>query len=201
MAEDKSEGDKKSAQEKLANEEAEMAKRKVWELINSQQQMKGVPKMTEQEAEVAHNRILELITNKSTTPHLSAQEEERPVYKSRNVFSEDIDEITKMYNEKFRKMPDGTDNSCYKEPVRNSDGSCTMTFNTETEANDFSAEIAEKGINFTIVKDNIVIGYSNGDGKLYHGNGDEFQKGDGELKSSGISRDKFTMPDHSSPRP
>lgn len=83
----------------------------------------------------------------------------------------------------------------YKEPVVDEKGRIILSFPQIGDAEQFFLDQAQKGVNIVIVdlKTNQVMAYSCGDGKLYHGDGKEFQQGD-SLKPSGISFDNFELP-------
>ncbi len=172
MGQDKEEANKKAAREKFANEE-EMANKKAWELINSQQIMK--------------NELTKMKTSESTNNF--------------NVQSEDIDSVLKIFKDKYSK------NSDYKEPIKNSDGILTFSFPSKKEkgktmtdaeilreATSFFTEVAKNEIKSLILdKHHNVLGYSNGDGKLYHPDGKPFEKGDTLSREAGIPLNRFDM--------
>ncbi len=84
----------------------------------------------------------------------------------------------------------------YVAPVVNTDGSIYLSFPEKGDAEDFCVDQAEKGRRFIMIdaETKTVMAYSNGDGTLYHANGDVFQKGD-SLKPSSISRNGFELPE------
>ncbi len=102
--------------------------------------------------------------------------------------SSNMDEILADYKKKFGEE------EWYQEPKV--DGNkVTLTFASKEALSDFAQEQAEKNRPFVVVdaKTQQVMAYSNGDGKLYHGNGKEFNKGD-ELRPCGGHIDDFKMP-------
>lgn len=125
-----------------------------------------------------------------------------------NVQSDEIDIVLKMFQEKYCKKPDGTTNSEYKAPTKNNDGSRTFLFPstkedgspmTDTEileeATSFFTSVAEKNVKTVILDkhNGNVLGYSNGDGKLYHPDGQSFKSGDRLSREKGIPMGQFDM--------
>ena len=84
----------------------------------------------------------------------------------------------------------------YVAPVVNTDGSISLSFPKKGDAEDFCMDQAVKGRRFIVIdaETNTVMAYSNGDGTLYHANGDVFKQGD-SLKPSRISRNGFELPE------
>ncbi|PJD93603.1 MAG: hypothetical protein CK424_02040 [Legionella sp.] len=118
-----------------------------------------------------------------------------------NVQSEEMDIILNMFKEKYGKNPE------YKESIKNSDGSITLSFpstkeNGETmtdaerfkEVTSFFTEVAKTAKFVIMDKDRVnVLGYSNGDGNLYQPDGKELEKGKQLSSEAGIPLDKFDM--------
>jgi len=107
------------------------------------------------------------------------------------IEGEDLSSVIGLYKAKYGRKPDGTNNPHYRKPTQNEDGSVTLCFASEQEFMDFSRNAAEKKLAFIMTDSNkMVIGYSNGDGLLYHADGNECKKGD-VMKPSNISLDDF----------
>jgi hypothetical protein len=98
--------------------------------------------------------------------------------------------IVLAYNNMFGGKPG------YVEPVVNTDGSINLSFPQKGDAENFCVGQAEKGRRFIVIdaETKTVMAYSNGDGTLYHANGDAFKKGD-SLKPSSIPRNGFELPE------
>lgn len=111
---------------------------------------------------------------------------QHPLYSSTN-----LQLIIDAYNQKF--CIDNAYKSGYGKP--NEQGGClTLQFPTEKDEVAFDLEMAVKKISFKIIdpKTQLVIAYSNGDGKLYHGDDKEFNVGDSYYRSpQDKSRDVF----------
>ncbi len=93
----------------------------------------------------------------------------------------------------YKKLYSGE--SWYQEP-KMEDGTLTLSFPTQQDAVNFYLDQSEKNREFVVVniKTNKVVAYSNGDGKLYHGDGRAFQQGD-TLSPCGVDFDSFNMPE------
>ncbi len=117
--------------------------------------------------------------------------EENAKKKQVSVQSDQIEAILKAYKERF------ADDDWYKKhPLEmEEDGSVTLHFKSFDDLADFSKEQAESGASFTIVdkETNKVMAYSNGDGKLYNGDGTEFKAGQKDFIAGGDFKD-FKMP-------
>jgi hypothetical protein len=98
--------------------------------------------------------------------------------------------IVSAYNKMFGGKPG------YVEPVVNTDGSISLSFPEKGDAEGFCVDQAKKGRRFIVIdaETKTVMAYSNGDGTLYHANGDVFKKGD-SLKPSSIPRNGFELPE------
>ncbi len=110
-----------------------------------------------------------------------------------NVLPEDKNEkdsIIDAYKNQFGGKPG------FKEPIVNRDGSITLTFPNKGDAEKFFIGEAQKGTRMIIVDavTQTVMGYSNGDGTLYHADGNECKSGDA-LKPSKIAAKDFTLPE------
>ncbi len=107
------------------------------------------------------------------------------------IEGEDLGLVVALYNEKYNKKPDGTPNPDYRKPTKNEDGSVSLYFTSEQEFINFSIDAADKKMAFIMTdSSNMVLCYSNGDGQLYHADGNEYKKGD-LMKQSNISLEEF----------
>ena len=136
------------------------------------------------------------LAGKPTLATIPDSGSEAEAEKTVSVQGEDVDFVLQLYKDTYSSRPD------YKQPTKNPDGSHSVSFSSAAEMTNFLMDAAGKNAKFILVdaKTKTVMGYSNGDGKLYHADGNECNKGD-ELKPSSIASDKFTMPERSSPRP
>lgn len=100
------------------------------------------------------------------------------------------DDIIKAFSAFFGAKPGFTP------PTANEDGSISLSFPYKGAAEEFCLDQAQKGQSFAIVdaETKTVMGYSNGDGTLYHADGTEFQAGD-TLKKSDIALKDFKLPE------
>lgn len=101
----------------------------------------------------------------------------------------------------------------HKEPVANEDGSVDLPFKSREDSMNFLMSQANKKHEFMVIdpRTNTLKAYSNGDGKLYHSNGNEVKSGDklepsnvkveDFLKSKGLEIDYGTPPAAPAPRP
>lgn len=105
------------------------------------------------------------------------------------VHSKKLDPIIEDYKKLFGK-----------EPVIK-DGRTELSFPSAKSMADFMLDQSHKERAFVVVDKatNKVMAYSNGDGKLYHGNGDEFHPGD-KPEPSGVDKSDFKMPERASQR-
>lgn len=121
--------------------------------------------------------------------------------KSVKIQSENVEDFIKAFNKKF-----GED-EWYKKnpPQKNEDGSLNLSFKSDKDMASFFQDQAKEGKSFIMVDGatNKVIGFSNGDGKLYKpgadGNKQEFTGGSlfptpDELKKL-PDKDEFKMPE------
>jgi hypothetical protein len=122
------------------------------------------------------------------------QLEEEAKKKQVVIQSENIAALLKSLQDHFK------DNDWYKkaenQPVQNDDGSITMHFQSPQDMADFSQKQATEKQNFVMIdeKTNKVMAYSNGDGKLYNGDGTEYDAAQkGEFKTGKDYKD-FIMP-------
>lgn len=107
------------------------------------------------------------------------------------VESEDLNPLVADYKNLYSKE------SWYKEPIVEN-GRTELTFPSQEVAANFFQDQAVKNRGFIVVdSQNKVIAYSNGDGKLYHSDGNEFKKGD-KLTPSEIDLDQFQIPEKKS---
>lgn len=153
---------------------------------------KTTTKTTEQEDEVFLSPPLATEgTDIAQTLGAELDAEENAKKKQMSVQSEQIDAMLKAYKDRFG------DDEWYKKhpPEVEEDGSLTMHFKSFDDLADFSQEQAEAGVPFTMVdKDtNRVLAYSNGDGKLYNGDGSEFKAGQKDF-IAGDDLKNFKMP-------
>lgn len=85
----------------------------------------------------------------------------------------------------------------YKPPVNEKNG-VVFSFPKLNDAEEFFISQASKGRKMVILDGSTnpmtVMGYSNGDGTLYHADGSELKTGD-KLKASGIPYQDFEMPE------
>lgn len=83
----------------------------------------------------------------------------------------------------------------YKPPTRNAEGHIIFSFPEKGDAEDFFLSEAQNGRRMMIVdaETNTVVGYSTGDGTLYHADGRPFEKGQ-TLEPSKIPYKEFTIP-------
>ncbi len=104
--------------------------------------------------------------------------------------SEEADEIIGLYKLKYKNEP------WFKEPTKAEDGKISLNFGSLKEEVNFDLQMAEANIKFMVVDKatNTVIAYSNGDGKLYHGDGEEFHPDDAYTPCS-VPVDTFTLPE------
>jgi hypothetical protein len=161
---------------------------------------KTTAKTTEQEDEVFLSPPLETEgTDIAQTMGAQLDAEENAKKKQMSVQSEQIDALLKAYKDRF-----GEDDWYKKHPPEvEEDGSLTMHFKSFDDLADFSKEQAEAGVPFTMVDKatNKVMAYSNGDGKLYNGDGTEFKAGQKDF-IAGDDLKNFKMPaPTSSPEP
>lgn len=110
-----------------------------------------------------------------------------------NVLPEDKNEkdpLIDAYKKQFGGKPG------FKEPIVNRDGSVMLSFPNKGDAEKFFIEEAQKGTRMIIVDavTRTVMGYSNGDGTLYHSDGSEC-KSDDTLKPSQVAAKDFTLPE------
>lgn len=104
---------------------------------------------------------------------------------------DDKDDIIAAYNARFGGKPG------FVQPVRNEDGSVSLSFPEKGDAESFFMDQAAKGRKMIIIdgETGTIMAYSNGgDGTLYHADGKPFEKGD-ELKPSTIKKEDFTLPE------
>lgn len=123
---------------------------------------------------------------------------------SANIKSADISDIVKKYTDMFKtegKEGEKTWQKGFAEPKTNTDGSVSLTFKSQNEMTKFLSSAAQDKKAF-VVSDNKghVMGYSNGDGKLYHHNGKECNESD-TLKASSTPIRDFQMPEPNSDTP
>lgn len=121
------------------------------ELMNLSRHHKGYAEMTAAE-------MTEAFEKKSHTKNVDV------------VSNDDLDPVLQAYKEKYSKE------KWYQEP-ETKDGKTSLAFPSEEDAAQFFREQAEAGHSFVVIdgKTNQVMAYSDGDGKLYHSNGNEFQ--------------------------
>ena len=99
--------------------------------------------------------------------------------------------IINLYNKKFSKNPDGTPNPKYQAPL-NREGKLNLVFSSANEATSFFSEAVKQNKTFILLDQNKnVIGYSNGDGKLRHADGNEVKSGESLKLVGTIPFDKF----------
>lgn len=108
--------------------------------------------------------------------------------------SEQSEALMQAFLERFK------DNDWYKktenQPLQNDDGSITMHFESLDDLADFSQSQAAAGRDFVMIdeKTNQVMAYSKGDGKLYNGDGSEYDPAQkGQFKMGKDYKD-FVMP-------
>lgn len=103
---------------------------------------------------------------------------------------QEFDDLAAAYNAMFGGKPG------YKPPVVKADGSVGFSFPNKGDAEAFCLSQAQQGRRMVIIDQQTmtVMGYSNGDGILYHADGQEFQEGD-TLKPSKIADADFTLPE------
>ena len=127
-------------------------------------------------ATMTHQAMLEKLQQEASTKEVGVE------------CSEDVSNaILNEYRARYRNT------DWYKEPEIK-DGKISITFPSEIEMGNFFKDQAEQNRSFIVVDGNTnqVIAYSNGDGKLYHGNGSEYDGGDFQ-RSAGTLAD-FKMP-------
>ncbi|AHE67113.1 hypothetical protein [Legionella oakridgensis] len=115
------------------------------------------------------------------------------------VKSEDQDKMIQDYMEFMRRIT----KKPFDEVPETENGMTKLSFPSLADASLFFQEQSEKNRRFIVVDADTqtVMAYSNGkDGKLYHGDGREFQKGD-VLTPSGISHEDFKIPEPDSITP
>jgi hypothetical protein len=102
----------------------------------------------------------------------------------------EIQTIIEAYNNHFGGKPG------YKAPKKNTDGSIVLEFPNKGDAELFALGEAQKGQKMLIIdsKTQTVLGYSNGDGKLYQADGTEMQEGE-SFSPSNISSKDFSIPE------
>lgn len=114
--------------------------------------------------------------------------------KKATVKSDELDLMLEDYNNLY------PEERCSKEPwykkPEMKDGKMELAFPSEKAMTDFFEDQSSKNRAFMVVdaQTNKVMAYSNGDGKLYHGNGTEFKSGD-KLTPSGVDLAQFQMPE------
>lgn len=153
---------------------------------------KTTAKKTEQEDEVFLSAPLETgETDIAKQIGTQLDDEESAKKKQVLIQSEQLDVLLKAYKDRF-----GEDDWYKKNPPKvEEDGSITMHFKSFDDLADFSKEQAEAGVPFVMVDrdTNKVMAYSNGDGKLYNGDGTEFKAGQKDF-IDGDDFKNFKMP-------
>lgn len=108
-----------------------------------------------------------------------------------NADDDNTDDMVADYNKQFKegdKYKEG-----YAEP-KTEGNKTSLTFPSQESALSFFQGQADKGQSFIIAdKNNKVIAYANGDGKLCRPDGEEFKKGD-PLVASDVDVDDFRIP-------
>lgn len=105
-----------------------------------------------------------------------------------------IDDIVNAYKEQYAQE------SWYEEPAA-SGNDVQFKFASEDELANFFMKQSEKGTSFVMydVVTNKVMAYSNGDGHLYHANGDLVKAGE-KIKPSDIDEQGFEIPNQQNVR-
>ena len=103
---------------------------------------------------------------------------------------QELDDLASAYNEMFGGKPG------YKAPVVHADGNISFSFPNKGDAEGFCLSQAQQGRCMVVIDQQTmtVMGYSNGDGILYHADGQEFQEGN-TLKPSHIADADFDLPE------
>lgn len=107
-----------------------------------------------------------------------------------SVDCDEKNDIIAAYNARFGGKPG------HKPPEVDENGFLRLAFPNKGDAESFFSEEAEKGRRMVIVDANTqtVLGYSNGDGKLYHTDGSELQAGEA-FQSSNVPYKDFVLPE------
>lgn len=102
--------------------------------------------------------------------------------------SDDFHSILQDHKKRYGKE------SWYQEP-KEEKGGIALAFPSEEAAGNFCKDQAEKNRSFMLIdpKTNKVLAYSNGDGKLYNGDGSVYQSGSFKASQHGI--ESFIMPE------
>lgn len=108
------------------------------------------------------------------------------------ITSDDLNSIIQDYRDKYSQ--NNVYQEGYKEPGVE-DGKAYLTFPSEEKLGEFMTDQAEKGRVFIVVDGttNKVMAYSNGNGKLYNGDGSYYEGG--RLQRSIEDYDNFIMPE------
>ncbi|KGP63946.1 type IV secretion protein Dot [Legionella norrlandica] len=136
------------------------------------------------------NKYLEFLQMNSQ--QMEEELKKRGPVKEVEVRSEDLDPIIEDYKKLYSKE------SWYKEPEIK-DGKTHLSFPSQEAASNFFKDQAEKNRSFIVVDGatNKVLAYSNGDGKLYNGNGSVYQGGEFQASKEDFSH--FKMPEREGP--
>ncbi|MBI2785890.1 MAG: hypothetical protein HYX60_06140 [Legionella longbeachae] len=134
--------------------------------------------------------------NKTETSPIKDLPSQPSTSQNTTIQSDSNDKISKKYQEKFKN------DSWYKDnpPKKEENGNLNLSFKSEEDMAKFSQDLAQENESFIMVdsKTNKVIAYANGDGKLYHPDGEEFKKGD-KFKPGEQSLEDFNMPSQEEP--
>ena len=166
----------KNNQDKLSNRKIEDIKR----LIALREEQEQRKENNEKFAPEQYTKLQRLSLQYKGYAELTSEQMQEQLEKESHTtgvgvdINDDNKSLLDAYKDKYKNA------DWYQEPQKNDRGQMELNFPTEEDAAQFFSEQAEKGKKFKIVdlESNKVMAYSNGDGTLYHSNGNEVQKGD-----------------------